>query len=66
MLNTTRYEIVGAAVGATVGVVFPLVLHILASHTGDTEVCGMPMAVFSLPGFFAGAITGAQIMRKRA
>ena len=65
MLSTSWREVAGAVLGAVIGAAVPILLHIQAARVGDAELSGMPLAVFSLPGFFAGAILGAHFARKR-
>jgi hypothetical protein len=64
-LNTSWREVAGAAFGAIIGVALPILLHLQAAKIGDTEAWGIPIAAFSLPGFFIGAIIGASLARKR-
>jgi len=66
MLSTNWREVTGAVSGAIVSAVIPLVLHMEAARVGDAELCGVPLAFFSLPTFFVGAISGAYLARKRA
>jgi len=65
MLSTSWREVAGAVLGAVVGAAIPILLHIQAARVGDAEAWGMPLAVFSLPGFFIGAVVGAHFARKR-
>ncbi len=64
MLSTSWREVVCAALGAIVGAAVPILLHIQAARVGDAEAWGMPLAAFSLPGFFIGAIVGVRLARK--
>ncbi len=65
MLTTSWREVSSAALGAVIGAAVPIALHIQTARMGDAEAWGMPLAVFSLPGFFIGAIIGARLARKR-
>lgn len=65
MLKTNWPEVAGAVLGAIIGAAVPILLHIQAARVGDAEAWGMPLAFFSLPGFFVGAIVGARFARKR-
>ncbi len=65
-LNTNWREATGAFIGAIIGTLIPILLHLLSTRLfGDAEAMGMPIAILSLPGFFIGAIIGASLVRKR-